>query len=161
MTLCSNTEIPMEEITWNKLCQGDYICKYVTERNITTDVTPVDKSLEFVELENKQKSIMIKINKILLKKARALLNDSPVKTTNIKSLTDIRNVSGKLYRYYLSLNDGFFDDLERLEFNSNNTDAKAYITNLEHTLSRYLFEGEDKEKIIELLNELKKSEVIL
>ena len=161
MTLCSNTEIPVEEITWDKLCQGDYICKYVTERNITTDVTPVDKSLEFVKLENKQKSIMIKINKILLKKARGLLNDCSIKTTNIKSLSGIRNVSAQLYRYYSNLTDGFFGDIERLEFNSNNTNTKVYITNLEHILSRYLFEGEDKEKIIELLNELKKSEVIL
>lgn len=44
MTLCSDLDLPLEKITWNKLTKGEYVSKYVKEKGIKCNKYVVDTS---------------------------------------------------------------------------------------------------------------------
>jgi hypothetical protein len=43
-TLCSNLDLPLEKISWNKLTKGEYVSKYVKEKGIKCNRYVVDTS---------------------------------------------------------------------------------------------------------------------
>ena len=52
-TLAYNLELPITEIDWAKLTEGEYISKYCVEHNIITDRKITDNSLKYITAENK------------------------------------------------------------------------------------------------------------
>lgn len=102
VTLCKDLELPLEKITWNKLTSGQYVTKYVDEKDIHTNRKVVDTS----EVD--------KIWNIIKNKKRAKILNKILKEFNnyyqyyIKKFDEIKNTenwskicdtSGKLREY--------------------------------------------------------------
>ena len=156
MTLCSNLEISIERITWDRLCHGKYIKKYVTDKKIKTDTKPKDKSLKLIRKENAQKGLMVQIDRLLMQYARQLLTENTIKTTNLKDFKQFADTSKKLKNYYNELNSGIYDTLRYMQNDEEHDRVTDYISRLEYLLSYYMrAESELKEKIRVKYNKLK------
>ena len=159
MMLCSNINIPVEEITWSKLCEGEYIHAHAIEREIFTDIVPIDKSLQLIKKENAEKTIINRIMRILKQKARELIQAEHITKTNLKSIDDFKRKTRELAVYYNDINNMYMEFLLYVENDVNYFHINDFIDRLEYHLKNYSFiKGEEKEKIKSLLLELKKIE---
>lgn len=159
MTLCGNINMPVEEITWSKLCEGEFIKAHVIERGIYANFAPVDKSLQIIKRENAEKTIINRIMRILKQKARELIQAEHITKTNLKSIDDFKRKARELAGYYSDLNNAYMEFLLYVENDINYFHINDFIDRLEYHLNNYNFiKGDEKEKIKILLLELKKIE---
>ena len=137
MTLCSNLDINIESITWDKLCKGKYITNYIKEKGIFANFAPVDNSLEYIKKENAEKILINKINRLLMQQARAFLNTQPAPKTNLKTLDDFCNNINTMSNYYRDLRDGYFENLYFLKDYTESHNVRDYCGRLTYVLNHY------------------------
>lgn len=156
MTLCSNLKIPVEEITWNKLTDGQYIRDYVTERGIIANFAPVDTSIMLLQKENAQRAVINKIMKALTQTAREIIQAEHISKTNLKHFDEFRDKARELAKYYNDVYNNFFDFLYFLESDAQNFRVPDFIDRLEYHLRNYNYiKNEQKETIKEYIKQLK------
>lgn len=118
-TLAYDLSIPIEDIDWAKLIEGEYINAYCTENNIFTDKRIVDDSMKYITLENKAKKVInqmlneytkevmkygkqvtkIKdINAEELSQSRRIYNNFANLTECILNIKDCKNISRAIFR---------------------------------------------------------------
>lgn len=108
-TLAYDTSIKVEDITFDKLIQGEYISTYCVEHNITCDTKIVDDSLKYITLENKILRLAKQVYNAAFKEIDALQKSLDIKVT-AKSLDRVKintisNMFGKYTRKLDNLND--------------------------------------------------------
>ena len=164
MTLCSNTNIKIKDITWKKLTTGEFITPYVNEHDIKTDKIPVDNSLLLIRKENKQKMTAQKLMNLyfrILKRAIKNINLKNIKSNNIDRLyIDISAKSNDIYNVK--------DIVETLQIlnnridNFNNISIKSWIYSINDLKDRFIVINtatkEENEKIQEYINNIIKLE---
>lgn len=108
MTLCSNLELPVTDITWDKLIDSEYAREYCNEKGIHTDKVVVDNSKEEIDLEEKMRKALKKTYKDLVRIYNAEVKriTSGFKLQLKDSIGDMRT---KLANNYRKLNE--LDDL--------------------------------------------------
>ena len=156
MTLCSNTKIPIQEITWDKLCKGKYINAYIKERGILSNIIPYDNSLEIIKFENKQKNIMEKINKIIIQYCKNKISEIEINKTNIKDfnilIERVINIRNKANDLYL-----LFDNLRYTQCYFNDLAIKQYLSSIKNFKPYINFNDEMNERFEKLIKELEKT----
>lgn len=159
MTLCSNLSIPVEKITWDKLCDGLYIHDYIFERGIMANFAPIDKSLKIIRKENKEKALLSKIMRILKQQARELIQAENISKTNLKTYDDFKGKARELSKYYSDLYNNFFDLVFYLEQDIENMEIPDFIARLEYNFRNYNhIKGDYRTTIQDIVQKLKEIE---
>lgn len=65
MTLCSNLEIPVEEITWDRLTETQYAHTYCDVKNIRTTIIPHSNDDKYIEEEKKLEKLKKKVREFI------------------------------------------------------------------------------------------------
>lgn len=159
VTLCSDGSVKINDIDWNKLCQGEYIRAYIDERDIHPTHKPNDLSMELLKKENMQKSLANKIVRLFMQYSRELLQANNIQKTNLKNAHQIYDTSISLRRYYNDLCNGFFEKFNMLQDNFNNFDSGNFIHFCDIILCYYSISNCNiREKICELFEKMKEIE---
>lgn len=159
MTLCSDLSIPIEKITWDKLCDGLYIHDYIFERGIVANFAPIDKSLKIIKKENKEKALLAKIMRILKQQSRELIQAENISKTNLKTYDDFKEKARELSKYYSDLYNNFFDLIFYLEKDIEKMKIPDFIARLEYSFRNYNHINGDYRAIIQdIVQKLKEIE---
>ena len=109
MTLCSNLEIPIEDITWNRLTETEYAKAYCEERDIHTDKVVVDNSIEEIRREAERERILLTLDKKVIELYNEVMKEYSVDRLLKKNNIDVnRNILHNTY--YLINNLQYFVD---------------------------------------------------
>lgn len=65
MTLCSNLEIPIEEITWDRLTETQFAHTYCDVKNIRSTIIPKSNDEKYIEEEKKLEKLKKKVREFL------------------------------------------------------------------------------------------------
>lgn len=102
MTMCSNLEIPIEEITWDRLTETQYTHTYCDMRNIRTTIIPHSNDEKYIELEKKTQKFKKKVSKEIDNIKKMVINSLLDKVNAIDLQQDIRD---ELYKYRSKVQD--------------------------------------------------------
>ena len=164
MTLCSNLELPVTEITWDKLIDSEFAREYCIEKDIHTDKRVVDNSKEEIDLENKIKAALKKTYKDLLKVYNAEVKriSSEMRVSLNDNLNNIYDKVSVNYRNLQGLIDltseiaNFIDRIKREEIDVNNIKNRieSFITgnNYNARIINWTLYEDIKNKLNELIN---------
>lgn len=67
VTLCSDLSIPIQDITWSRITQGEFVRAYCEEKGIETDKIIVDNSKEEIDEEKKLEKALKRAYKDIIK----------------------------------------------------------------------------------------------
>lgn len=91
MKYCSNLNIPLEKITWDKLTKTKYAKKYCEEANIKSNKTPIDLTTLIDKYENEQTLLLNKAKKLIDSLSKKILNELSEYTTKNTSELKAKN----------------------------------------------------------------------
>jgi hypothetical protein len=95
VTLCSNLDIPVEEITWDRLTETQYAHTYCSMRNIRSTIIPHSDDEKYIELEKKTQKFKKKALKEFEGVKQLALKHIGILSSGIK--IDM-NIADELYR---------------------------------------------------------------
>lgn len=165
VTLCSNLEIPVEEITWDRLTETQYAHTYCDMKNIRTTIIPRSNDEEYLQMEKKQNEFREKVCDTLDTKILPLLQQNIIPTDLIttNNYDWFRDELG-LFRRRLSLIEEFCNILSTIRYYCvDKTDLSFYglISKLE-TSKLYVPQINNNEEIHTIIDVLlKEGQIIL
>lgn len=126
VTLCSNLDIPVEEITWDRLTETKYAHTYCDMKNIRTTIVPHSNDEKYLKIEKKQNEFREKVcdtldNKILPLLQQNLISNNLITANNydlfkdelslfrrrLSSIEDFTNVLTTIRCYCVNKDVGF------------------------------------------------------
>lgn len=102
VTLCSNLDIPVEEITWDKLTETQYAHTYCDMKNIRSTIIPKSNDDYYLERERKEKQCRENIVKIIEEEIRPLIQHNMI-PNNVLSASNTLELDEKIYDYARTL----------------------------------------------------------
>ena len=145
VTLCSNLDIPVEEITWDRLTETKYAHTYCDMKNIRSTIIPKSNDEEYLKMEKKQNEFREKVCDTIDNKILPLLQENLIPSSLFTANNcDLFKDGLGLFRRRLSLIEEFTDLLttiryfcvnkEKLNFNglmNKILTSKMYIPNID------------------------------
>lgn len=155
VALCSDLKLPVEKITWEKLTKGEYVSKYVQEREIVcthrvVDTSEIDRIWEIVKNKKKGK-VAKKVYNLLNKYYNEYVNKfNEVKDSEKWAL--ICDITSKLREHS--------NNMERVLEYKNNNEYSSMFSKVQEMVDYYMYFDTDTLKAIrtsirELLNEVR------
>ncbi len=155
VALCSDLKLPVEKITWEKLTKGEYVSKYVQEREIVcthrvVDTSEIDRIWEIVKNKRKGK-VAKKVYNLLTKYYNEYVNKfNEVKDSEKWAL--ICDITSKLREHS--------NNMERVLEYKNNNEYNSMFSKVQEMVDYYMYFDTDTLKAIrtsirELLKEVR------
>lgn len=102
MTLCSNLEIPIEEITWDRLTETQFAHTYCDMKNIRSTIIPKSNDEYYLERERKEKQCRENIVRIIEEEIRPLIQHNMIPNSVICASNTLE-LDEKIYAYARTL----------------------------------------------------------
>lgn len=149
--LAYNLDIRLQDITWDKLTEGQYIRAYCEEKGITTDKKIIDESERLQRLENKAYSIARQVINNYKRYCVRISKNIKFDFTRTSSISEIYNEYSEKFQK-VSSNLMILQDINRALERNDLHDALYYMEYL--TREQYT-EGLDREKIAAKIEKIK------
>ena len=129
MTLCSNLEIPIEEITWDRLTETKYAHTYCDMKNIRSTIVPKSNDEKYLEREKREKQCRENIVKIIEEEMRPLIQHNMI-PNSVLTASNIVELDGKIYDYARILGSvrEFINNMKNIVYACENNKSITTIT---------------------------------
>ena len=157
MTLCSNLEIPIEEITWDRLTETQFAHTYCDMKNIRSTIIPKSNDEKYLEREKKEKECREKIVKIIEEEIRPLIQHNMI-SKDVLTASNIQELDEKIYDYSRTLGRvrDFIDLMKNIVYACENNKSITNIADKINLATIYIPEldsYEDIKNVSKKLNE--------
>lgn len=98
VTLCSNLDIPVEEITWDRLTETQFAHTYCDVKNIRSTIIPKSNDDYYIERERKEKQCRENIVKIIEEEIRPLIQHNMI-PNEVLCVSNILALDNEIYCY--------------------------------------------------------------
>lgn len=161
MTLCSNLEIPIEKITWDRLTETQFAHTYCDMKNIRSTIIPKSNDEKYLEREKKEKECREKIVKIIEEEIRPLIQHNMI-PNDVLTASNIGELDEKIYNYRRTLGGvrDFINMMKTIVYMCENNKSITSITDKIYIATMYIPEldcYEDIKNVTQKLNEEIKS----
>lgn len=161
MTLCSNLEIPIEEITWDRLTETQYAHTYCDMKNIRSTIIPKSNDEKYLERERKEKQCRENIVRIIEEEIRPLIQHNMI-PNSVLTASNIGELDEKIYDYGRTLGRvrDFINLTKTIVYICENNKSITSITDKIYIATMYIPEldcYEDIKNVTQKLNEEIKS----
>ena len=159
VTLCSNLDIPVEEITWDRLTETKYAHTYCDVKNIRSTIIPKSNDEEYLKMEKKQNEFREKVCDTLDNKILPLLQQNliPSDLVNTNDCDLFKDKLG-LFKRRLSSIEDFTNILTRIKYccvNKEHGSFKSLIDKIS-TSKLYIPQINNQEEIYNIMDVLLK-----
>lgn len=157
VTLCSNLEIPIEEITWDRLTETQFAHTYCDVKNIRSTIIPKSNDDYYIERERKEKQCRENIVRIIQEEIRPLIQHN-MTPNSVVSVSNIVELDEKIYDYAgtLSRVRDFVYNMKTIVYACKNNTSISSVTDRINTARMYIPELDCYDDIVNLIEKLNK-----
>lgn len=157
MTLCSNLEIPIEEITWDRLTETQYAHNYCDMKNIRSTIIPKSNDEKYLEREKKEKECRENIVKIIEEEIRPLIQHNMI-PNEVLTASNIMELDEKIYNYARTLGSlrDFINIMKTIAYGCKNDTSITAIDEKINVSRIYVPHLDCYEDIIKVIEKLQK-----
>lgn len=154
MTLCSNLEIPIEEITWDRLTETQFAHTYCDVKNIRTTIIPKSNDDYYIEREKKEKQCRENIVRIIEEEIRPLIQHNMI-PNSVLTASNTLELDEKIYDYARTLSRlrEFINIMKTIKYGCENDTSMPTIANKIELLRLYMPE---LDYISDIMNKIEK-----
>lgn len=157
MTLCSNLEIPIEEITWDRLTETQFAHTYCDMKNIRSTIIPKSNDDYYLERERKEKQCRENIVRIIEEEMRPLIQHNMI-PNSVLTASNIGELDEKIYDYARILGSvrEFINNMKNIVYACENNKSITTITDKINIARIYIPNLDSYDDIIKVIEKLTK-----